>query len=371
MSSTVQACSSTDSDPTLWVLALQRQAGRADSEGRLELKGLLRKLDLRMSIILILYTLNPIDRTNISNVRLQGFEKDLHLRGEQYATTLSILFVGYIIMQMPGNMFLHWLERPSVIIPCCTFTISVLSGLSTLTFDPSDTGIVIACFFLGFSEAPFFPELLALVSCGSFLNFAFGSLFASAILRGMQDKIGQAAWRWLFYVEGGITILVVVCAMFILPDFPHNTRWFTPEESTILISRHVEDGYGQCFFAYFPTPCAKLGYNTTVTHLAEIRYSDKKQRRYKCFIVSNALGALAFMMSIFTMDKAARYTSLNIQVPDAARVTAGYLVLLGWISNPFFREPAKRAVATTLMNALGHTTYPCSYAICIPALGVL
>ncbi|KAG2118691.1 major facilitator superfamily domain-containing protein [Suillus discolor] len=331
-----------------------------------------------MSIILILYTLNPVvplysyeSNDAYSNVRLQGFEKDLHLRGEQYATTLSILFVGYIIMQMPGNMFLHWLERPSVIIPCCTFTISVL-------ITTNDTGIVIACFFLGFSEAPFFPELLALVSCGSFLNFAFGSLFASAILRGMQDKIGQAAWRWLFYVEGGITILVVVCAMFILPDFPHNTRWFTPEESTILISRHVEDGYGvvaavvgQCFFAYFPTPCAKLGYNTTVTHLAEIRYSDKKQRRYKCFIVSNALGALAFMMSIFTMDKAARYTSLNIQVPDAARVTAGYLVLLGWISNPFFREPAKRAVATTLMNALGHTTYPCSYAVCIPALGVL
>ncbi|KAG1852325.1 hypothetical protein C8R48DRAFT_611815 [Suillus tomentosus] len=40
--------------------------------------------------------------------------------------------------------------------------------------------------------------------------------------------------RWLFYIEGGITILVAVCAMFILPDFPHNTRWFTPEESELL-----------------------------------------------------------------------------------------------------------------------------------------
>lgn len=110
----------------------------------------------------------------------------------------------------------------------------------------------------------------------------------------MQDKL-----RWLFYIEGGITILVTVCA--ILPDFPHNTRWFAPEESAILISRLVEDGYGkadklrkqttmkglrdtvsvwemrwlsvaamfqavgQSFFTYFPTLCVTLGYDTTVT----------------------------------------------------------------------------------------------------------
>ncbi|KAG1789928.1 uncharacterized protein HD556DRAFT_750333 [Suillus plorans] len=61
-------------------------------------------------------------------------------------------------------------------------------------------------------------------------------------------------------------------------------------------------------------------------------------RRYKCFIISNALDTLAFIMSIFMMDKAARYNSLFLM----ARVIAGYLVLLGWISSTFFREPAKR-----------------------------
>jgi len=37
-----------------------------------------------------------------SNARLQGFEQDLHLHGQQYSTVLSILFVGYIIMQVPA-----------------------------------------------------------------------------------------------------------------------------------------------------------------------------------------------------------------------------------------------------------------------------
>lgn len=37
------------------------------------------------------------------------------------------------------------------------------------------------------------------------------------------------------------------------------------------------------------------------------------------------------------------------------QVISGYLLLFGWISNTFAREPAKRAVAIALMNALGQT----------------
>ncbi|KAG2044649.1 sugar transporter [Suillus americanus] len=406
---------------------------------------LLRKLDLRMSILLILFTLNLIDRTNISNARLQGFEKDLHLHGQQYATTLSILSIGYIIMQLPGNMFLHWLERPSVIIPCYMLVWGAISILTGTTKNYAE--ILSARFFLGVAEAPFVPGMIflvskwykrdelalriALVTSGGSLSSAFGSLLASSILHGMQDKLGQAAWRWLFYIEGGLTILVAICAIFILPDFPHNTRWMTPEERALAISRLVEDGYsesdelgkktsmqgvrdavsdwkvwwfsvaamfqlvGQSFFGYFPTLCATLGYDTTVTLLlcappwvfscivgfALAWYSDKKQRRYRCFVFTNALGVLAFIISISTMNKAARYISLFLM----AQIFIGYMTLLVWISNTFAREPAKRAVAIAMMNAVGHIgtivgsyawplkwgpTYRYSYIICIAALGV-
>ncbi|KAG2365500.1 major facilitator superfamily domain-containing protein [Suillus spraguei] len=369
---------------------------RDDPERRL-----VRKLDLRMSILLVLHTLN-----------LVGFEKDLHLHGQQYATTLSILYVGYIVMQVPGNMFMHWLERPSIIIPSCMLTwgiISVLTGFYT--------GIVVARFFLGCAEAPFYPGMvflvskwykrdelalrIILVSCGAFLSSAFGSLLASGILHGMQDKLGQAAWRWLFFIEGGITIFVAICALFILPDFPHNTKFFTPEERALAISRLAEDHYGgadelgkqtsmqglrdalsdrkvwwfavaamfqligQSFSAYFPTLCATLGYDTTVTLLlcappwvfaGMVAFffswlSDKQQKRYKYILVSEAFGALAFVISICTMNKAARYISLFL----VAQIVTAYLLLFGWISNTFAREPAKRAVAIALMNSMGQT----------------
>ena len=38
----------------------------------------------------------------ISVARLKGFEHDLHLQGAQFATLLSVLYVGYTIMQVPS-----------------------------------------------------------------------------------------------------------------------------------------------------------------------------------------------------------------------------------------------------------------------------
>jgi len=37
-----------------------------------------------------------------SAARLRGFEEDLGLTGNQFATILSILYVGYITMQVPS-----------------------------------------------------------------------------------------------------------------------------------------------------------------------------------------------------------------------------------------------------------------------------
>ena len=107
--------------------------------------------------------------------------------------------------------------------------------------------------------------------------------------------------RWLFYIEGGVTIFIAICAIFILPDFPHNTKWLTPEERVVAISRLAEDGgdgtafektstqglreavsdwkvwwfaaafivqlTGQSFYIYFPTLSATMGYDTTVSLL--------------------------------------------------------------------------------------------------------
>jgi hypothetical protein len=44
-------------------------------------------------------TQNYLDRNNIAAVRLAGLQDELNLSGTEYQTTVSILFVGYILMQ--------------------------------------------------------------------------------------------------------------------------------------------------------------------------------------------------------------------------------------------------------------------------------
>jgi hypothetical protein len=43
-----------------------------------------------------MYTLNYLDRNAIVNARLNNLEADLNLKGTQYNTCVSILFVGYM-----------------------------------------------------------------------------------------------------------------------------------------------------------------------------------------------------------------------------------------------------------------------------------
>lgn len=57
-----------------------------------------------------------------------------------------------------------------------------------------------------------------------------------------MDKVhGLRAWRWLFIIEGAITIAVAIAAYFVLPNFPRTTKWLTEEEAALAIWRLEED----------------------------------------------------------------------------------------------------------------------------------
>lgn len=81
---------------------------RARVEKRLKLK-----LDARCSLFVLIYIMNYLDRNNIAAARLKGLQDDLNLTNTQYSTCLSILYVGYILMQIPSNMFIvSYLQSP-------------------------------------------------------------------------------------------------------------------------------------------------------------------------------------------------------------------------------------------------------------------
>ena len=65
---------------------------------------LVRKLDLFiLPIAWTMYWFNFLDRNAITIARLDGIEKELNLKGVEYQTCISILFVGYILGQIPAS----------------------------------------------------------------------------------------------------------------------------------------------------------------------------------------------------------------------------------------------------------------------------
>ncbi|KAI0921663.1 hypothetical protein AcW2_006565 [Taiwanofungus camphoratus] len=375
------------------VLNGDEQFGGHEARKRLE-KKLLRKLDLRVSILIIIYILN-------------------------YALPRSAFYLKSVISE------------------------------SYRTSLPSFVGALLTRFFLGFVEAAFFPGALfllskwykrselgvrtALLSCGSLISNAFGSLIASGILNGMEGKLGHSAWRWLFYIEGALTIFFAICAIFILPDFPATSHtWLSPIEVQLAEKRMEEDvGVGDegqteaggqfggltmaltdwkvwwlalaltsmvislSFNAFFPTLSATMGFSTTITLLlcappwafatlvafAMTRHSDKVGERFWHIAVSLFFGIVGFIIAIATMNTAARYVSLFLM----AQSYAAFITFLAWVSNSIPRPPSKRAVALAFINAfsqLGNIagsyvwpanwgpSYRYSYAICISTNGL-
>ncbi|THH31325.1 hypothetical protein EUX98_g2892 [Antrodiella citrinella] len=389
-------------------------------------KKLLRKLDLRMSILIVIYILNYIDRNNASAARLRGLETDLKLKGQEFNTLLSILYVGYILMQIPSNMFLNYIGKPSIYLPCCMIIWGMISCLTGAT--QGFVGALLTRFFLGFVEAAFFPGALfllskwykrrelglrtALLACGNLISNAFGSLIASGILNGMEGKLGHAAWRWLFFIEGALTIFFAAVAIFVLPDFPAtSSSWLSPMEVRLAEKRMEEDvgvgdeqqtesgqlnGFYQAmgdwkvwwlalaltsmvvslsFNAFFPTLSATMGFNPTVTLLLcappwvfativafiACMHSDATGERFWHISIPLFLGIIGFIMAVSSMNTAVRYVALFLM----AQSYAGFIIFFAWLSNSLPRPPSKRAVAIAWINAFSQLGNVAGSGLCI------
>src|SRR6185295_9599350 len=71
----------------------------------------------------------------------------------------------------------------------------------------------------------------------SLLGGAFGGLIAGGVMDHLEGSRGLRGWRWLFLVEGVVTITISLIAVFILPDYPATCRRLTPEQRTVAVNR--------------------------------------------------------------------------------------------------------------------------------------
>lgn len=65
---------------------------------------------------------------------------------------------------------------------------------------------------------------------------AFSGLLAFGIGK-MNGVAGLEGWRWIFILEGIVTVLVAISAYFLIHDFPETATFLTEEERAFVIHR--------------------------------------------------------------------------------------------------------------------------------------
>ena len=111
---------------------------------------LLRKIDLHLlPCLIIMYLLNFLDRSNLTQAREGTLEADLGMKGTDYNLATSIFFVAYLIMQLPSNMLLTRV-RPSLYLSTAMTLWGVVSTCNAATHSFGD--LIAVRFCLGFVE---------------------------------------------------------------------------------------------------------------------------------------------------------------------------------------------------------------------------
>ncbi|KAI7775482.1 hypothetical protein LA080_006770 [Diaporthe eres] len=71
---------------------------------------------------------------------------------------------------------------------------------------------------------------------------AFGSVLAGAITKGLDGQLGMETWRWLFVIEGVITVAAAFIVPFTLLDYPLTSKRLKSEERQLAYARLRADG---------------------------------------------------------------------------------------------------------------------------------
>lgn len=392
---------------------------RLTPEERIALeKRLVKRIDWRLlPMIIIMYILNYIDRNNIAAAKLSGLPEDLNLVGNQFQTSVSILFVGYLLVQVPSNLFLNKIGLPGLYLPICMAVWGVISASTAAVTNFG--GLLTVRFFLGFVEAVYFPGCLYYLSCwytrkelglrtallysGALISGAFSGLIAAGVNANLAGARGYGAWQWLFIIEGVITVAVALAAIPILPNFPRTTKWLTEEERALAIWRLEEDvgeddwveekqsmwhgarlafsdikTYVLLFLLlgivsaggvtnFLPAVVKTLGYGSVETLLLtsppyvlcvftsslNAWHADKTGERFWHITLSLCVALVGFIIAATTSGIGPRYFAIIIMVPG---VYGAFVVALAWISNTMPRPPAKRAAALSFINAVSNAT---------------
>ena len=235
---------------------------------------------------------------------------------------------------------------------------------------------------------------ISILYTGNILATAFAGLIAAGIFHGLDDVAGIAGWRWLFILQGVVTFVIAIGSVFTLPDDPSTTRWLSPEERKLAVTRMERDTVGRKekvstlaglkeaakdgkvwlfmfmqhmhlaangFKNFFPTAVETLGFNTTITLVLTCPpyliagfisvfwswSSGKRNERTWHITIAKSVAVLGFVLGASTLNTGARYFAMVVFSIGTYAVNS---VILGWVASTCGQTKEKKASALAMVS---------------------
>ncbi|KAF8323874.1 MFS general substrate transporter [Clavulina sp. PMI_390] len=374
-----------------------------------------RKFDfIILPVVCLFFLLAFLDRSNVGNAKTLGMQKDLKLTSNQFSLALTATFIPYILIEIPSTIVINKVgpHRLLPLLVTCWGLVTTFHG-----FVNSYGSLVAVRFLIGLFEGGLIPCLVlylstfyrrldlhtrvAVLFTAPALAGAFSGLLAFGI-NHLNEKGGQKGWRWIFFLEGGATVILAAASYFVMYADVESAGFLTPEEKLATRQALIEDKtineeieplqlkeiwsvfkepqliiMTPAFFAngltllglgFFATAVVNsLGYTpgrsqlmsvppyacAFVVSVASSIVSDRFKARGFVTMSAGLLMTIGYAMFIGSHQKHIRYASLFFQI------SGGYVgapALCAWIANnimPHFRRGTALSLIMMWCNVAG------------------
>ncbi|KAF1816197.1 MFS general substrate transporter [Eremomyces bilateralis CBS 781.70] len=200
-----------------------------------------RKVDLRiLGWTCIMFMALEIDRSNLTQALTDNFLPDLHMTTNDYNLGVTVTRVSFLLAELPSQLVSKWVG-PDRWIPAQLVLWSIvaatqfwLSGRATFLVTRVLLGLLQGGFIPG--ESIRTPSLYISAKHLSIrLSFFWAAMSIADIMSAilafglprMRGIGGHSGWRWLFLIEGLLTMVIGIFSFGLMPAGPAQTAsWF-------------------------------------------------------------------------------------------------------------------------------------------------
>jgi sugar phosphate permease len=293
-----------------------------------------------------------IDRSSLGYVAVP-LSKDLGLSATGLGFAAGVVFLGYILVPVPGNLIEYRVGARTWI--TCILIAWAMVTVATTAVDSAAT-LYLARIFLGFAEGGIGSGILLYLTFwiprsqhSRALSYFFlvgpvsaitGALLASFLLSHDRLVLGLTGWRSVFLTEGILSLLVAVLVWFTLADKPQDASWLTRTEREMLQAELDRDA-------------ASAQAATLTSARAPFRDRYVWALAFAYFAISSGLSPLAFFLpKMITEVQHSLHNSQAVLITVIPQLIAA-VAMIAWARLARRRTPAVATIIPATAAAVG------------------